>query len=241
MASKTPHPEPKRTDGRALVGLPSAEAGNRQSHRVRIERRSVAPLDADNFAGGCKALIDCLRQSGIIEDDDPESLEVTFAQVRVRHKREEGTLIEIQGPDHRPQTEAGAIAPTGTKYSQAKATTTLRFAAETDLVKPFSSSLNGAIKARQAALAAIADHLRAIITRLEGGTMPPHGDIAAHASRRVAAKNEANYAEEYLWKDQPILKVRWWPECEPGTPQKLVEIQPLVKIPGLTPAIKPAE
>lgn len=241
MAAKTPNSEPKRTDRRALVGLPEAKAGNRQRHRVRIERRSVAPIDADNFAGGCKALIDCLRQSGIIEDDDPESLEVTFAQVRVRHKRDEGTLIEIQGPDHRPQTEGGAIAPSGTKDSQAKATAALRFAAENGLVK-FPASFDGVIsQARQAAHKAIDTHLRTIIMNLEGGKMPPQGDIAAHASRIIDTRTSANIGEEYRWRGCPILKVRWWPECDPGTPQKLVEIQPLVKIPGLTPALKPAE
>jgi hypothetical protein len=61
---------------------------------VRITRSSTRLLDADNFAGGCKPVIDQLRYAGFIPDDSPEKVEITFTQKKVK-KGQEGTLIEI--------------------------------------------------------------------------------------------------------------------------------------------------
>lgn len=51
-------------------------------------------LDADNFAGGCKPLIDQVRYAGLIPDDSPDKVEITFTQEKVK-KGQEGTLIEL--------------------------------------------------------------------------------------------------------------------------------------------------
>jgi len=56
----------------------------------------VRLLDADNYAGGCKPLIDQLRYAKLIEDDDPETIEITFRQVKVKTKAQEMTTIEIR-------------------------------------------------------------------------------------------------------------------------------------------------
>lgn len=48
----------------------------------RITRYSPRLLDADNFVGGCKPLIDQLRYANLIPDDDPESIELQFVQHR---------------------------------------------------------------------------------------------------------------------------------------------------------------
>ena len=61
---------------------------------VRITRSSTRLLDADNLAGGCKPVIDQLRYAGLIPDDSPEKVEITFTQKKVK-KGQEGTLIEI--------------------------------------------------------------------------------------------------------------------------------------------------
>lgn len=61
---------------------------------LRITRSSTRLLDADNFAGGCKPVIDQLRYAGFIPDDSPEKVEITFTQKKVK-KGQEGTLIEI--------------------------------------------------------------------------------------------------------------------------------------------------
>jgi hypothetical protein len=55
----------------------------------------VRLLDADNYAGGCKPLIDQLRYAKLIEDDDPETIEITFRQAKCKTKAEEKTTIQI--------------------------------------------------------------------------------------------------------------------------------------------------
>ncbi len=62
---------------------------------MRLERHALRPLDADNFAGGCKPLIDEMRAQGLIPDDDPASIELTFAQVKVTRRADQGTRICI--------------------------------------------------------------------------------------------------------------------------------------------------
>ena len=63
---------------------------------VRITRYSCRPLDCDNYAGGCKPLIDQLRYAKLIRDDDPESVQIEFIQVKVSKKNQERTEIEIK-------------------------------------------------------------------------------------------------------------------------------------------------
>ena len=76
-----------------------ANEGKKDSKKrsfVRITRFSCRPLDCDNYAGGCKPLIDQLRYAKLIKDDDPESVQIEFIQVKVAHKTEERTEIEIK-------------------------------------------------------------------------------------------------------------------------------------------------
>ena len=63
---------------------------------MRITRQATRLLDADNLAGGCKPLIDQLRYAGLIPDDSPEQVEITFTQTKVK-KGQEGTLVELIG------------------------------------------------------------------------------------------------------------------------------------------------
>ena len=60
-----------------------------------ITRYACRLLDADNYAGGCKPLIDQLRYAKLIEDDDPETIEITFRQAKCKSKAEEKTTIQI--------------------------------------------------------------------------------------------------------------------------------------------------
>jgi hypothetical protein len=48
--------------------------------RVTIQRFGGRMLDHDNGVGGCKAVIDGLRDNGLIQDDSPEHLELRFEQ-----------------------------------------------------------------------------------------------------------------------------------------------------------------
>lgn len=74
-----------------------AKAKGKESYtgRVRVSvtsyRRRLA--DLDNLAP--KYFVDCLRYAGIIPDDDPQSIDYTVSQIKVRKKEEERTTIEI--------------------------------------------------------------------------------------------------------------------------------------------------
>jgi Holliday junction resolvase RusA-like endonuclease len=55
-------------------------------------------LDTDNNSRSCKDLLDGLRHAHLIQDDSPERIFLVTSQVKVAHKREERTEIEITYP-----------------------------------------------------------------------------------------------------------------------------------------------
>jgi hypothetical protein len=57
------------------------------------------PLDPDNFAGGTKATTDCLRELGLLRGDEPWRIRLETEQVKVAHRVDERTEIEIIYPD----------------------------------------------------------------------------------------------------------------------------------------------
>jgi hypothetical protein len=63
--------------------------------RVRFIGYRARPLDADNFAGSCKDLLDGLVAAGLLESDAPGKVEVFWDQVKVARLSEEKTVIEI--------------------------------------------------------------------------------------------------------------------------------------------------
>jgi hypothetical protein len=93
--SRIPHAQPQPAPRPALDDPPKGESPRSPRTRLRIERKSIRLLDADNYAGGCKPLIDQLRYAKLIPDDDPESVEILFVQTKVKTKKEEMTHIEI--------------------------------------------------------------------------------------------------------------------------------------------------
>ena len=64
-------------------------------YTLAITRFSTKTLDVDNLAGGCKPLIDQIRYAKLIPDDNPESVEITFSQVKVRTQAEQRTEVRI--------------------------------------------------------------------------------------------------------------------------------------------------
>jgi len=97
--SGIPHPKPQPNPRKALVN--PCEGKDQSKNRVTlvITRSAVSLLDADNFAGGCKPLIDQLRYAKLIADDDPETVEILFRQTKVKTKAEERTEVEIRQGD----------------------------------------------------------------------------------------------------------------------------------------------
>lgn len=93
--TRVSNPVTKRPAKQALVTLPKRKEKVSNRTYVRITRYSTRPLDCDNYAGGCKPIIDQLRYAKLIKDDSPEDIEVQFKQVKIKTKTEEHTKIEI--------------------------------------------------------------------------------------------------------------------------------------------------
>jgi hypothetical protein len=63
---------------------------------VRFIGYRCRPLDPDNFAGGCKDLLDGLRHAALILGDEPWRINFETRQEKVRSRCEEKTVIEIE-------------------------------------------------------------------------------------------------------------------------------------------------
>jgi len=90
--AKLPDPITEPDTRKTLVRTGSGKEAGSERVVVRITRVSSRPLDADNYAGGCKPLIDQLRYAKLIPDDDPASVELIFLQ-RVQPK---GNSVEVE-------------------------------------------------------------------------------------------------------------------------------------------------
>lgn len=93
------HAVVKHDAGKTLVETAPDEESRAERLTVRITCHACRVLDADNFAGGCKYIIDAMRHERLIPNDDPASIRLEFEQVHVRTRAEEGTMIEIEAVD----------------------------------------------------------------------------------------------------------------------------------------------
>jgi len=85
-----------------LVKIPKAKepskdcvAKRNPQYTLALTRFSTKTLDVDNLAGGSKPLIDQIRYAHLIPDDNPESVEITFSQVKVKTQAEQRTEVRI--------------------------------------------------------------------------------------------------------------------------------------------------
>ena len=88
-------PKPKPVARKTLQNTDKAQKGSKKRISLRITRYATRLLDEDNL-GGSKLLTDQLRYAGIIPNDDPESTKIILDQIKVKHKTEERTEIEIK-------------------------------------------------------------------------------------------------------------------------------------------------
>lgn len=92
--------QPKPTPKMGTVGKAEGKEGDEQRggprHHVRIRSYRVRLLDVDNLYGGCKHLIDSLRLSGIIPDDDPTSISLEVTQEKIKGYKNEKTEVEVK-------------------------------------------------------------------------------------------------------------------------------------------------
>lgn len=64
-------------------------------HRVRIVSRRVRLCDPDNLVGGVKHLVDSLRLSGVIPEDNPQAITLEVTQEKVGSYKDEETWVEV--------------------------------------------------------------------------------------------------------------------------------------------------
>lgn len=92
--------ESKPTPPMGTMGKTEGKKGNEQGggprHHVRIKSHRVRLLDIDNLYGGAKHLIDSLRGSGIIPDDDPQSISLEISQEKIKGYKNEKTEVEVK-------------------------------------------------------------------------------------------------------------------------------------------------
>lgn len=69
------------------------EGGSR--HRVSIVSRRVRLCDPDNLVGGVKHLVDSLRLTRIIPEDDPKAITLHVSQEKVSSYAKEETWVEV--------------------------------------------------------------------------------------------------------------------------------------------------
>jgi len=66
-----------------------------QLTRVKVTRCGRRLLDVDNYLGGLKALLDGLKDNGLIRDDDPQNMILSAHQKLVKKPELPRTIIEI--------------------------------------------------------------------------------------------------------------------------------------------------
>jgi hypothetical protein len=91
-AKSKPHPRD------ALGNLTEGSDKSLERITIRFVSCCIRFRDADNLAGGCKNLLDGLSKAGLIPDDSPEYVSVTYEQEKVRTKLDERIEIFITRP-----------------------------------------------------------------------------------------------------------------------------------------------
>ena len=83
-----------------MVAKSQAKAFTRATEPVDVTviRYGKQPLDTDNLFGGCKVLIDALKDHGLITDDNPKSLTLHVSQKIDRYPRTQVSIRSIAPP-----------------------------------------------------------------------------------------------------------------------------------------------
>lgn len=92
------NPKPERNQAPALDKATPRKVSRLEKVTVRFTGRRCRLLDADNFAGSVKELLDGLVRAGLLDDDSPEHIILITQQEKVAHRKDEQTIIEIDYP-----------------------------------------------------------------------------------------------------------------------------------------------
>jgi hypothetical protein len=94
VAAGIPHAQPQPRPEWKPTPKDRPKDGGGPSVVLRVVRLACRLVDADNL-GGAKFLIDAIRRSGLIRDDDPQTVEIQLLTEHVKIRAEEGTAVEI--------------------------------------------------------------------------------------------------------------------------------------------------
>lgn len=101
---EVPDAKPKRNKKAALPRTSEGEVPSLPRIIIRITGYRVSPLDPDNFAGSCKDVIDGLKHAGLIFGDEWDKIKFESDQRKVRHFRQEKTVVELIYPEEEEVT-----------------------------------------------------------------------------------------------------------------------------------------
>lgn len=88
-----PAPEPQRSIAPEPVAAPAREAVVQERCLVRVTSYRASLVDDDNL--WIKDILDAIKESGAIFDDAPQWCKVERQQVKVAHRCEEWTKVEV--------------------------------------------------------------------------------------------------------------------------------------------------
>jgi hypothetical protein len=91
--SLAPTAEPQRSVAPEPLAAPAREAVVQERRLVRITSFRMVPTDDDNIYH--KDLLDALTESGAIVDDSKKWIDLERLQVKVEHKWQERTEVEV--------------------------------------------------------------------------------------------------------------------------------------------------
>ena len=91
-----PDGKPEQHAVGALEGSVQGKTGSRTRANVSIVRCSTRALDPDNLRGSVKAILDCLRNCGLITDDTEEAITLDVSQTKAANRKDHKTLITIE-------------------------------------------------------------------------------------------------------------------------------------------------
>ncbi len=85
----------RRGGGKAPGASSISQSSTRILPKILFILRRVRLLDCDAAYGSVKDVLDCCWRSGLVDGDRPDQISLEVRQEKVRHKKDEETLIEI--------------------------------------------------------------------------------------------------------------------------------------------------
>ena len=86
-------------NGEALGGADAGTQKSAERTSVIVTSYRTKLLDKDNAYYGAKPLLDSIKYAGFIHDDSEKEIQYEVVQIKVAHRKEERTVVEIKYAD----------------------------------------------------------------------------------------------------------------------------------------------